>query len=63
MHEIDEQRFMNQDNIRGKLPQLIKEKATRDYIKYKFRKFLQTYEEKGVKIYIERIREMYEQNR
>jgi DNA replication licensing factor MCM2 len=57
--EVDERRFLDAEEVKGKLPQWIKEEETMKYIKFKFTKFLSHFKGDGdFPIYNGKIREM-----
>lgn len=62
--EVDERRFLDAEEVKGKLPQWIKEEETMKYIKFKFTKFLNNFKGEGeMPIYATRIKEMCISNR
>lgn len=57
--EIDERRFLDVEEVKGKLPQWIREDETLKYIKIKFTKFLNHFKgDTNFPIYGTKIREM-----
>ena len=62
--EIDERRYLDAEESKGKLPEWINEEETLKYIKSKFTKFLTQYKgDKGYLIYAEKIKDMAISNR
>jgi hypothetical protein len=56
---VDERRFLDAEEVKGKLPQWIKEEETVKYIKFKFSKFLSQFKGEGeYPIYALKIRDM-----